>query len=245
MTPKTSSPSLRGLLVAVAVALALPGYAQAPQGLSPGESPLPAHMPTAGMGGVKDAMKDGLQGAAQSAASAIKGAVPTALPAGIPGVGAAPPAAPGTVDPAVARADRIAALRRKTLKEDDFAENEDQNRDPFHSYVKLLLEKGPQGPGQKTPEGPPAIFDKYTLEELTLIAIVSGDANPRAMFRNPPGLGMTVKRGDYVSRTRARITKILSDRVVVELSEDVGAGPPRVLEKAILVNPDEAEAEAK
>ncbi len=63
---------------------------------------------------------------------------------------------------------------------------------------------------------------------------------PRAMFRDPGGLGQSVKKGDYISKAGARVTKILSDRVIVELTETSGTGEPRVVERAILVNPDEA-----
>jgi Tfp pilus assembly protein PilP len=83
-----------------------------------------------------------------------------------------------------------------------------------------------------------AIFSKYSLEELSLIAVVSGDANPRAMFRDPTGLGQTVKRGDYISKSAARITKILSDRVVLEMSEMTPGGETKALERAVLVNPE-------
>jgi hypothetical protein len=48
-----------------------------------------------------------------------------------------------------------------------------------------------------------------------------------------------VKKGDYISKSGARVTKILSDRVVVELMETNAKGEPHAIEKAILVNPEE------
>ena len=65
-------------------------------------------------------------------------------------------------------------------------------------------------------------------------------ANPRAMFRDPAGLGQTIKRGDYVSKSGARVSKILADRLILELNEVTPSGETRVLEKAILVNPEGA-----
>jgi Tfp pilus assembly protein PilP len=147
-------------------------------------------------------------------------------------VGAAPPAA--APDPAVAAAQRAAALRKKTLKDEDFVENDDVNRDPFHSYLRLFVDKGTV----KTRKIP-ALFEKLSLDELALIAIISGDSVPRAMFRDPAGLGEAVKKGDYISKSGARITKILSDRVVVELMETNAKGEPHAIEKAIMLNPDE------
>lgn len=146
-------------------------------------------------------------------------------------VAAAAAAAPTGAE---ALAQRMAVLRRKVLREEDFAENDDSNRDPFRSYLDTWIERGPK----ITQSVVSAIFAKFSLEELTLIAVVSGDANPRAMFRDPTGLGQTVKRGDYLSRSAARITKILSDRVVLEMSEITPGGATKALERAVLVNPE-------
>jgi len=151
----------------------------------------------------------------------------------------APPsaAAAAATSAAEALAQRMAVLRRKVLREEDFAENDESNRDPFRSYLETWIERGPK----VTQSVVSAIFAKFSLEELTLIAVISGDANPRAMFRDPTGLGQTVKRGDYLSRSAARITKILSDRVVLELSEITPGGATKALERAVLVNPEGTE----
>ncbi len=151
---------------------------------------------------------------------------------------AAGKAAPGKEDagsaPANDAASRAVSLRRKTLREEDFVDNDESNRDPFKSFMKLFIDRGIT----RTIRAP-AVFDKFALEELALIAVVSGDAQPRAMFRDPGGLGQTVKRGDYLSKSGARVTKILSDRVILEIAETSTTGEPRSIEKAVLVHPDE------
>jgi Tfp pilus assembly protein PilP len=197
-------------LVMVALALAL---AERPVGAAGTES-TEARPVAPTMGGVKDVVR----GAAKEAAGKVMGGP------------AATTAAPTTPQDPAARA---TLLRKKTLRDDDFVDADDRNRDPFRSYLRLFTAK--EGP--KTPKVP-AIFDKFALEELTLIGIVSGDANPRAMFRDPSGLGLTLKRGDYLSKIGARVSKILSDRVVLELNEVSPTGETRVLEKAVLVNPE-------
>ena len=159
-------------------------------------------------------------------------AAPPAAPA--PAKGKAAPSSPTGSD---AVAQRLAVLRRKVLREEDFAENDESNRDPFRSYLDTWVERGPK----PTSTVVSAIFAKYSLEELTLIAVITGDANPRAMFRDPTGLGQTVKRGDYLSKSAARITKILSDRVVLEMSEMTPGGTTKALERAVLVNPEGTE----
>ncbi len=179
-----------------------------------------------------DLLKDAVKGTAaeikDNAVGAVKAAVGTAP-------GAKPPAASAAApvnDPAA----RMALLRKKTLREEDFIEHDETNRDPFKSFLRIFVEKS-----TSTKRVVPAIFDKFALEELTLIAIISGDANPRAMFRDPSGLGQTIKRGDYLSKIGARITKILSDRVVLELAEITPSGETKPIEKAILVNPEGAQ----
>ncbi|MGA7744629.1 MAG: hypothetical protein ABSF35_11030 [Polyangia bacterium] len=157
-------------------------------------------------------------------------------PGGKPAAAAAPTAA--TSATAEALQQRLAILRRKVLRDEDFNETDDANRDPFRSFTGIFSERNPRA---TLMQQVPAIFGKFALEELTLIAVISGDANPRAMFRDPSGLGQVIKRGDYVSKSSARVTKILSDRVVLELAEITSGGETRALEKAILVNPEGAE----
>jgi Tfp pilus assembly protein PilP len=147
----------------------------------------------------------------------------------------APAAAAPQIDPVVVAAERLAAMRKKVMKDEDFVENDDVNRDPFHSYLRLFVDKG-TGKTRKIP----AVFEKLGLEELSLIAIVTGGSDPRAMFRDPAGMGEAVKKGDYISKSGARVTRILSDRVVVEQMETNAKGEPHPVERAILVNPDEA-----
>jgi len=156
-------------------------------------------------------------------------------PAKAPAKAAAPPKPAASSAATDALAQRLAVLRRKVLREEDFAENDDTNRDPFRSYLETWVVRGPTALNSQPVA---AVFGKYALEELTLIAVITGDANPRAMFRDPTGLGQTVKRGDYLSKSGARITKILSDRVVLELQEIISGGTTKALERAVLVNPE-------
>jgi type IV pilus assembly PilP-like protein len=216
------SPRWQKMAAAAALALlALPAHPAAGEGKSAAETDGKVAAPN--LAGVKQVMKD-----------AVKDALPGAIKGGAPPAPAAAPAAPA--DPAAAMAGRLALLRRKTLRDDDFLDNDERNRDPFRSYLRLFTSK--EGPKASRV---PAILDKFALEELTLIGIVSGDATPRAMFRDPAGVGQTIKRGDYVSKVAARVTKILSDRVILELNEVTGTGETRAVEKPVLVNPEGAQ----
>jgi Tfp pilus assembly protein PilP len=63
------------------------------------------------------------------------------------------------------------------------------------------------------------LMQRYALEELKLIAVVTGRTKPLAMFRDPTGLGISVMRGDYLSKSAGRVKQILPDRVIVQIEE--------------------------
>ena len=90
---------------------------------------------------------------------------------------------------------------RQVLADEDFVASLETNRDPFRSYLAELTAPI----RRRIIIDVPAIAQRYGLDELQLIAVVGGDARPRAMFRDPTGLGHSVKRGDLVSKNRGKI----------------------------------------
>ncbi len=56
---------------------------------------------------------------------------------------------------------------------------------------------------------------RFDLDQLTLVAVVSGDANPLAMVQDPQGRGYFVRRNTRVGRQGGKVTQIMSDAVVV------------------------------
>ena len=98
------------------------------------------------------------------------------------------------------------------LTERDFMERID-NRDPFHSFI-LRVASGTRRADRRQRK---VMLKRYALDELKLIAVVTGQTRPRAMFRDPKGLGVTVKRGDYISKSEGKVKQILSDKVIVEI----------------------------
>lgn len=82
------------------------------------------------------------------------------------------------------------------LADPDFVEIEGQRRDPFRSYAAMFeRERG-------TRVGPqvPVLLGQFAVDQLRVIAIVSGIGTPRAMVVDPQGVGTIVRRGDYVGR---------------------------------------------
>jgi type IV pilus assembly protein PilP len=56
---------------------------------------------------------------------------------------------------------------------------------------------------------------RFDVDQLTLVAVVSGDANPLAMVQDPQGRGYFVRRNTRVGRQGGKVTQIISDAVVV------------------------------
>jgi type IV pilus assembly protein PilP len=83
----------------------------------------------------------------------------------------------------------------------DFAENDfvesDRNRDPFRSYVSVFAPE----PDRRVAQNQRAVvLSQYSIDELKLVAIVTGGEYPRAMMLDPNGKGWVIKRGDFVGR---------------------------------------------
>jgi hypothetical protein len=124
-------------------------------------------------------------------------------------------------------------VRHKTLKDEDFIESP-SNRDPFHSFMADLT----QSKTHVTADFQ-VYFDRYACEELKLIAVVTGGLDPRALFRDPSGLGIPLRVGDHMCKAHWRIKRIVNEGVVVELEQDTGGVKPKLVERMLAINPGE------
>jgi type IV pilus assembly protein PilP len=103
-----------------------------------------------------------------------------------------PPAAPA----APADAGAPAALPKMEFAENDFTES-DRNRDPFRSFASALAPEVKKTVAHLQKE---VVLPQYSLDELKLVAIVTGGDYPRAMLVDPGGKGWVIKKGDWVGR---------------------------------------------
>ncbi|MEM6961446.1 MAG: hypothetical protein AAF550_06875 [Myxococcota bacterium] len=79
-------------------------------------------------------------------------------------------------------------------RDEHFVELDVQNRDPFRGYARVFKVR-PSGSVQRRVTMP-----SVAIDEMSLIAIVSGSDQPRAMLVDPQGVGHVVKRGEYIGR---------------------------------------------
>lgn len=84
-------------------------------------------------------------------------------------------------------------------------------RDPFRSPLEEL---GPIRPDQqeRACNEPLCAFD---IDQLKLVAVVTGDASPIAMVEDPMGRGHIVRRNTRMGRQGGKVTQILRDSVTV------------------------------
>jgi len=78
--------------------------------------------------------------------------------------------------------------------DDDFVERGIQHRDPFRSYAAAFKAQA-AAPAQRR-----VLMPSTSLDEMKLIAIVTGIATPRAMLTDTARVGHVIRRGDYIGR---------------------------------------------
>ncbi|WP_242342624.1 pilus assembly protein PilP [Anaeromyxobacter terrae] len=83
-------------------------------------------------------------------------------------------------------------------------------RDPFRSYLSELSKQGGELATRcATPLG------KFELEQLKLVAIVTGLEDPVAMVQAPNGVGYTLRRGACIGKNGGTVAAVRSGEVVV------------------------------
>jgi type IV pilus assembly protein PilP len=125
-------------------------------------------------------------------------------------------------------------VRKRQLTKEDFTESE-ANRDPFRSFLSTFAVQV-----QVNRRVHPVVLDKFALDELKLIAIVTGEGPAKAMFVDPGGKGVAVSRGDHMSKADALVERIAPDRVYFRIDEDNGTDKPKATERVIELHAGEA-----
>jgi Tfp pilus assembly protein PilP len=98
--------------------------------------------------------------------------------------------------PAAAAGEKATAEREPfVFKDEDFVESV-RNRDPFRSYSTVFKAKEPEQMQREV------VMPTTDVEEMRLIAIVTGIPKPKAMLLDPAGVGHVVERGDYLGRPK-------------------------------------------
>jgi type IV pilus assembly protein PilP len=107
----------------------------------------------------------------------------------------APPPAPRAAPaPAPSASESPAELKGPEYTENDFVES-DHNRDPFRSFLIQTQALNRPNFNQRKIE-----LSQFSVDELKLVAIVTGADKARAMFVDPTGKGTVVYKGTFICR---------------------------------------------
>jgi type IV pilus assembly protein PilP len=88
-----------------------------------------------------------------------------------------------------------AAPPKVAFQESEFTES-NRSRDPFRSYAKAFAEEAKS----EVKSQRKVVLDKYSLDELKLIGIVTRVHPAKAMLVDPNGKGYVVQPGQFVGR---------------------------------------------
>lgn len=171
----------------------------------------------------------------------------TFKPRSTPAKAVTPPAGQGgdgvTGDP-----DGVDALPTLTYRDEQFVESV-TNRDPFRDFKHIFKAKAPVSDQRKVK------MPDTSIDQMTLIAIVSGVARPRAMVTDKTGKGQVIVRGDYIGRPEViqtggaegvpvslnwRVDRIRSDEVVLSRQDPTAPDRPPVV-RTMTLREDEEE----
>lgn len=109
-------------------------------------------------------------------------------------------------------------------------------RDPFRPFFLDLKANTSSKPSdQLTP------LELFELEQLKLVAILTGMETPMAMVEDPEGKGYSVTIGTPIGKNGGRVARITKDDVVVE-EEYYNSEGKRIINKVALRLPKEAAA---
>jgi type IV pilus assembly protein PilP len=130
-----------------------------------------------------------------------------------PGAGAAKPPESAAQPPAQklqAPAQPVVDNVESSSQPAPFEYNAMGKRDPFWSFYKE--ESRPGSAKTELPSSPLQVFE---IDQLKLVAVIFGIAQPKAMVEAPDGKGYIVQLGTLVGKNFGRVTRISHNEVLV------------------------------
>jgi type IV pilus assembly protein PilP len=126
----------------------------------------------------------------------------------------------------------------EAVSEIDYVYNPVGKRDPFRGAV---MDTKPNREEQgDVPVGCSEPLCMVDLDELRVVAVVSGDANPLAMVEDRTGVGHIVRRNTKMGRAGGKVTQVLRECIVVTSFVSGGAdGKPVAKKDELCVAADE------
>lgn len=119
-----------------------------------------------------------------------------------------PPKRPKPAGPAAGGAEPVPAEEADDGPEVAYAYSPIGKRDPFRSFFEEFQNEGNDN---ETTE-----LQRFEVDQLKLVAIVTGRATPYAMVEDPNRKGHTLTRGTLIGKNWGRVATITPDCVVIK-----------------------------
>lgn len=149
-----------------------------------------------------------------------------------------PPPAPSAAPQAAAKKQETTDLPAEAGPQYEYAYSPVGKRDPFRSILDELAARPADSGGQGIDCGP---LCKWELEQLRLVAVITGVSNPVGMVEDPSGKGYVVRRGSFMGKRNGKVTQIRAGEIVVtEIYKDQ-MGKPHVNPVYIRLPADKAD----
>lgn len=121
-----------------------------------------------------------------------------------------PPPPPAPAAPLAAAQAATQAADEKKPGETEWSYSSAGKRDPFRSF--LVEARGAAG-GLSTRCATP--LGRYEIDQLRLVAVVTGLEDPVAMVETPTGVGYAVRRGACIGKNGGSVATVRSGEIVV------------------------------
>lgn len=148
---------------------------------------------------------------------------------------APPPAAPIVPTAAKKKVEPVATA--VVASQVDYVYDAINKRDPFRGTMMDASRERvvDSGGGTSAPCDDPLC--RLDLDELAVVAVVSGDANPLAMVEDRQGVGYIVRRNTKIGKDGGKVTQVLRECIVVTSFVSGGAdGKPIAKKDEMCVN---------
>jgi Tfp pilus assembly protein PilP len=109
--------------------------------------------------------------------------------------------------------------------------------DPFRPLIRKELPVQKKSPTAMSP------LQRYNIEQLKLIGIMTGDKKRVAIVSDPRGKSYVISQGTMIGQNNGRVAGILNDQVIVE--ERTSEDSKKVKIKRIILNLHRVEPEGR
>lgn len=150
------------------------------------------------------------------------------------GCGSDPTPAAGPAKPSEAKKKAAEAGPAPSAASIEYVYNPIGKRDPFRNMLDEARRDGDRADNVVCSE-PLCQFD---IDDLSLVAVVSGDANPIAMLEDKTGVGHIVHRNSKVGKQGGKVTQVLRDCVTVTSFVTGADGKAQPNKQNLCVRPD-------